>query len=221
MYKTETHLHTAEVSRCSKLRADEMVKCYHEAGYKTIIVTDHFSFRYMNSLGDIPWEDKITIFFHGFYKAREAAKQFNMNVLMAAEITFPHINNDYLAYGVTKEFFVSCPNLFQEGLEAFYKKAKEHNVLVVQAHPYRDGKCFPTPQYVDGIEVYNSNPRHNDYNEKAENFAGENNLYCLAGSDAHRLEDLALSGILTKIEIKSSNEFIEIIKSGQYELMKE
>lgn len=221
MYKTETHLHTAEVSRCSRLRAAEMVKCYHEADYKTVIITDHLTSRYMNSLGDIPWQDKITIFFHGYYKAKEAARQFDMNVLMGAEITFPGIDNHYLIYGITKEFLVSCPGLFQNGLEAFYEKAKKHNILVVQAHPYRDEKCFPTLQYVDGIEVYNSNPRHNEYNDKAEELVRGNNLYCIAGSDAHRPEDLALSGVLTENEIKNMKEFIKIIKSGQFELIRE
>ena len=35
MFKTETHLHTSEISPCGKISAKEMVKRYHEAGYKT------------------------------------------------------------------------------------------------------------------------------------------------------------------------------------------
>ena len=81
--------------------------------------------------------------------------------------------------------------------------------------------CFPTPSYVDGIEVYNSNPRHCDYNEKAEAMAKENGLFYLSGSDAHRVDDLGKVGILTEKEIKNSDDFIEVIRSGRYELIKE
>lgn len=221
MYKTETHLHTAEVSKCSKLRAAEMVKSYHEAGYKTIIISDHFSVNYIKSLGEIPWQDKITIFLQGYYKAKEAAKAFDMNVLAGAEITFPDADNDYLVYGITKEFLISYPDLFGQGIEKFHERAKEHGLLVVQAHPYRDDVCFPTPSCVDGIEVYNSNPRHCDYNEKAEAMAKENGLFYLSGSDAHRVDDLGKVGILTDKEIKNSDDFIEVIRSGRYELIKE
>ena len=68
MYKTEPHIHLSEVSACSELNAKEMIKLYYEAGYKTVLITDHFYSIYFNSLGDIPWEDKVTIFFSGFYK---------------------------------------------------------------------------------------------------------------------------------------------------------
>lgn len=221
MYKTETHLHTAEVSKCSKLRAAEMVKSYYEAGYKTIIISDHFSANYIKSLGEISWQDKITIFFQGYYKAKEAAKEFDMNVLAGAEITFPDADNDYLVYGITKEFLISYPDLFEQGIEKFHERAKEHGLLVVQAHPYRDDVCFPTPGVVDGIEVYNSNPRHHDHNKRAETMARENGLFFLSGSDAHRVDDLGKVGILTEREIKSSDEFIEVIRAGKYELIKE
>ena len=34
MYKTETHLHTAETSDCGHIKAKDMVELYHEADYK-------------------------------------------------------------------------------------------------------------------------------------------------------------------------------------------
>ena len=43
MFKTETHLHVSEVSRCARLTAAEMVEQYRAKGYTTLIVTDHFS----------------------------------------------------------------------------------------------------------------------------------------------------------------------------------
>ncbi len=223
MYKTETHLHVAEVSPCSKFKAPEMVKMYHDEGYKTIFIADHFEKRYFDALGDIPWEDKITIFLSGYYKAKAVAKEYDMNVLMAAEFTIlseDGIHNHYLAYGITREFLNKYPDIQNKSIEEFSKIAKENNIFVVQAHPYRDDYCFPTADFVDGIEIYNSNPRHNDFNDKAEALAKEKGLYMTAGSDAHRLEDIGNAGVLSENEIKTAEDFIELIKSGKAEIYK-
>ena len=223
MFKTETHLHVAEISPCSKFKAPEMVKMYHDKGYKTIVISDHFEKRYFESLGDISWDDKITIFLSGYYKAKEAAKEYGINVILSAEFTIlsNDIHNHYLAYGITREFLNKYPEIYNLSIDKFYEIAKANNIMVVQAHPYRDEYCFPTIEYVDGIEVYNSNPRHNDYNDKAKALAAENGLYTTAGSDAHRLEDIGNSGILTENEIKTIDEFVEVIKSGKFEIIAE
>ena len=88
MYKTEPHLHTAEISSCANIRASEMVRLHYEAGYNTIFITDHLSWSFCDSLGDIPWQEKTAIFLSGYYKAKVAAEKYDITVLMAAEVTF-------------------------------------------------------------------------------------------------------------------------------------
>ncbi len=220
MYKTETHLHVAEISGCSRIKAAEMVKLHSEAGYKTICVSDHLNQIFLDSLGDIPWEDKMTIFLSGYYKAKEAGKKYGINVIMSAEIMFEESKNHYLVYGATKEFLASYPNICKMSVKDFYKIAKEHNVFVVQAHPFRDEICFPTPEYVDAMEVYNSNPRHVDFSEKTAECVKVNGLYMTSGSDSHRLEDIGKGGILSEQEIKSAEDFITLIKSGNAVIFK-
>lgn len=220
-FKTETHLHTSDVSSCSKLSANEMIKLYYEAGYKTIFVSDHFKKIYFDKLGDISWADKITIFMSGYYRAREEAKQYGMNVLLSAEVAFEGSNNHYLLYGITEEFLRAYPDLCKMDTLEFYKIAKSKGVFVVQAHPHRDKKCVPTPNCTDAFEIYNSNPRHVDFSEKSKMCAKENNLYVTAGSDAHRLEDVGGSGILTDVEITNAEDFIRIIKDGDFQIIGE
>ena len=131
MYKIETHLHTSEVSVCSQIRAEEMIKLYHQAEYSTIIVSDHFPYR---SLGKIPWEEQTAIFLSGYYKAKVAGRKYGMNVIPAAEITFAGSPNDYLAYGISKAFLDAYPYLHEMKIEEFAPIAKENNVLLIQAH---------------------------------------------------------------------------------------
>ena len=220
MYKTETHLHTKESSLCGWILAEDMVKSYYEAGYSTVCICDHFMQRYFDSLGDIAWEDKITIFLSGYYKAKHAAKKYGMNVLLAAEIEFQGTSpNHYLVYGITRKILNSYPELCKMSIEDFSKIAKDNSLFIVQAHPFRDGKNFPTPDYVDAIEIYNANPRHKDFSYKSKKVAEEYGLSVSAGSDAHRPEDIGLSGIITQTEIKTSGDLIQAIKNQRIEII--
>lgn len=221
MFKTETHLHTADVSKCGQIKAEKMMQMYHDAGYKTVFVSDHFQGNVMDPLGDIPWTEKVTIFLSGYYRAKVAGEKLGMNVLPCAEITFAGAPNHYLAYGITKAFLDGYPDLNKMTIAEFYPIAKAHNIFLVQAHPYRDGSCTPTPEFADAMEVYNSNPRHADYSDRSEACAREHGLPVTAGSDAHRLEDVALSGILTEKEIKTPEDYIEAVKSGKLQFIKE
>ena len=214
MYKTETHLHTAEVSGCAHVSAKEMVKAYAEAGYTTVFITDHYKKRYFELLGDIPWEEKIEKYLSGYMLAREEGEKLGIHVLFAIELTFKDGWNDYLVYGITPDFLRTHPRLHESSIEEFYSFAKSFGFLVIQAHPFRNNECFPTPEYVDGFEIYNSNPRHKDYSEKTETLVKENNLLYTAGSDAHQDEDIGLSGVLSDFPISNADDFIRLIESG-------
>ncbi len=220
MFKTETHLHTAEVSACSKIRAIDMIRKYHEAGYSTVFVSDHFQTKSIDCLGDIPWSDKMMVFLSGYYKAKYEGDRLGINVLPAAEFKFSDAPNHYLAYGITKEFLDSYPELHNMTIKEFREISKKHGVFLVQAHPYRDGNCFPTPEYIDAVEVYNSNPRHEDHVDLSEKFAQEFNVPISSGSDAHREEDIALGGIITETEIKTVEDFITAVKERKIKIYK-
>lgn len=220
MFKTETHLHTAEVSRCGKKRAFEMIRAYKAAGYSTVFVSDHFQANTLDTLGDIPWEEKISIFLSGYYYAKYEGDQIGVCVLPALEICFPDAPNHYLVYGITREMLCAYPALHTYGIARFSEIAKKHGLFVVQAHPHRDGHCFPTPQYVDGVEAYNSNPRHEDMSERSEAVARENGLSTIGGSDAHREEDVAGSGILTEERIETAEQFIRLVREGNCKVLR-
>lgn len=220
MFKTETHLHTLEVSPCGKISAEDMVKLYHEQGYSTVCISDHVKQEYFDKMGDISWKKKVDAVLRGCYKAKKVAKKYGVKVITSAELLLEKSRpNHYLIYGNTKKFLYNYPNCCKMGIEEFYKIANENGILVIQAHPFRDDKNNPTPNFVHGFEIFNSNPRHEDYNEKAKTTAIDNGLFMVAGSDAHRLEDVAKSGIATEKIIKTSKDLIKVIKSGKFEII--
>ena len=96
--------------------------------------------------------------------------------------------------------------------------AKSHGVTVVQAHPYRDGKSEPiSTEYIDAVEAYNTNPRHENFDEQALAFAKSAGLPITGGSDAHRYEDIALGGVITECEIKTADDYARLLKAGKVE----
>ena len=219
-YKTETHLHVSEVSGCSKISAAEMVKLYKEAGYSTIFITDHLSRGTLRTFGDMSFDERIDRFFLGYELAKAAGDEIGLTVLPGAELTLSCSNNDYLIYGFDKELFLR-EDLFDMSIEEFSEYARDSGAMIVEAHPLRDGKCFPTFSFVDAAEAYNPNPRHENYTERVLSLAKEAGLPVTGGSDAHRYEDIARSGILTDEMILTPEDYIRVIRSGEYDIIKD
>lgn len=223
MYKTETHLHTKETSACSHLFAKEMVQLYHEAGYNTLFISDHMHHDFLEKNSDVPKIKAIERFLGGYYNAFEEGKKYGMNILPSVEysLAFGNIHNHYLVYGIDEKFLFDNPNCESFNLEKLRKSAKDKGAMIIQAHPFRN-TCFPTPLYVDGMEVLNSNPRHfiaTDEERTVETIK-QYGLPFSAGSDAHRPEDVAGTGIGSDNEIKSAEDFIKVIMSKNGKVLK-
>jgi len=215
MFKTETHLHTSEVSGCAKCTAAEMVALYHASGYSTLFVSDHFQPSTLDRFGDISWEEKLDCFCIGYNNAKEAGEKYGMHILLAAELCLYESSNHYLLYGFDMDFLKNLPEIFTMSIADFYPLAKQNGILLIQAHPMRDGKCFPVPLHTDGFEVYNSNPRHENFTAETLVIAKEHGIYITGGSDAHRIEDVGGSGVLSETEICTSADYIRLLQENK------
>ena len=216
MFKTETHAHTSEGSPCGRMTGEELVRAYHAAGFKTLFITNHFTARHLSAWGDLNWDETIDRFLLGYRKAKALGDKLDMHVLLAAEIGFdgaPDLH--YLVYGISEGFLKAHPNLTAMPQEAFYDLAKRCGILMIQAHPYRDGNTRVTPRTVDGFEVCNPNPRHDNYSHLAEETAAQYRLFRTAGSDAHRPEDIGRTAMVSDREIRSAEDYIRLVKSGK------
>ena len=219
MYKIETHLHVKPVSSCAWMTPEEMITRYHEAGYDTVFVSDHFAGHHFDKLGaDLSFCDKVDLLIGAYEKAKATGEARRMHVLFSPELTLR--GNHYLLYNVSEAFLKSREDVFSMTLADFHAHAKAHGVTIVQAHPYRDGKCFPTPDYVDGFEVLNTNPRHENFDDKAMALAKEHGKPMSAGSDAHRVEDIAGAAMLSPRPITTVDDYLALLNSGEARLMK-
>ena len=218
MYKIETHLHTTHVSKCGWMTAEELVAAYKAAGYDGIIVTDHYNrttFEYLGIDTTAPG-NQIAPFLDGYHRMAEIGAREGLHVFRGAELRFDESDNDYLLYGYCDELLAEPEDIFRMGIAAFSPIARGRGALIIQAHPYRK-KCTPAIAcYLDGIEVRNANPRHANNNELALEYAQQFGLIGLAGSDCHRPEDVAASGILSTEMPSDSFGMMRPIRSRRF-----
>lgn len=209
MFKTEAHLHTYPVSSCAKLTPVEQVRLFKEAGYDTIIVSDHFSPHHFKKMGeDLTFAQKVDKLCDAYLEAKAEGDRIDLTVLFSVELSFR--KNHYLLYGVTREFLKLREDIFDITLDELYEHLKAHGITIIQAHSNRDEKCKPHPHHVDGFEL-NFCLRHENYNERTLGIAKEYGMPLSIGSDAHRPEDVGVSATLSDEKIESIEQYLELL----------
>ncbi len=224
-FKTELHCHSAPVSACAKAYPDEIVQGHLEHGYHTIVLTNHFSrFTFKNKrMGDLSalsWQEKVDYYMKGYHELKEAAGD-KMNIIFGCELRSNLDENDYLIYGLDEDFLRRNEDLYDVPTAEVSARIREAGFLFLQAHPFRNHMQVVNPEYLDGIEVFNGNPSQDSRNDIARLWAERYGLIGTSGSDYHRtVEGGFAGGILTDEPITSNEQLLEILRSGNFEMIK-
>ena len=218
MFKTELPLHTSNVSTCANAPAGYTVSRYLKENYTTLVVTNHFS-RFTFSQEQDTWSRKVDHFMTGVTALTEAAAG-RLHVLTGCELRLNTDDNDYLLYGVTREFLESCPDLMDLSVKKLSILCRSRNVLLVQAHPFRNFMRIVEPSLLDGIEVYNGLTGQPSRNDMAAVWAERFSLIPTSGSDFHDAENPIDGGILTEEPIVSPEQLVKVLRSRNYKLIR-
>jgi hypothetical protein len=216
-FRIDLHVHTRESSFCGKTNGSIVAELYKKAGYDGLVITDHYNKSFFRRFPKTTsWEKKIDRFLLGYYGALEKGNQIGLKIFLGIELKFDDSPREFLIYGIDESFLKAYPELYKLGLEKFRKLTKElapsYEILIYQAHPFRPGITPVEPDLIDGIEVYNGNPRQNSNNKLAFSFAKKNNLRKISGSDFHRLTDLARGGMILTQKIEDSRDLVQLLK---------
>lgn len=214
-YKIDTHVHTVETSPCGRVSGADVAISYKNAGYGGIVITDHYYDGFFNSICAESWEDKVDMYLAGYRKALAKGKEIGLDVFLGMEIRFIENANDYLVFGIDESFLKRHKELYNLNLEKFRSLTQNMNLIVYQAHPFRQNAIPADPKLLDGVEVYNGNPRHDSHNDLALAFAKENKLKLISGSDFHQPEDLARGGIAISERINSVEELLAVLRNNK------
>lgn len=214
--KIDLHVHTCETSPCGKVKAVEMLHLYKAAGYDAVVVTDHFN-DYV--LEKFPADRRIDEYLSGYRTAVEYAKKVGIKVFFGVETCLLGGKDDFLIYGVTPQFLYDNPKLYALTLAELYDTAHKAGGIVIQAHPNR-GYCRQADiRYLDGVEVYNGNPRHDSHNDITRALADRHpELIPTSGNDFHQIGDEKMGGGIIA-EVRDEKELAEKLKKREYEVL--
>ena len=215
-YKTELHAHTKEVSPCGQLSSQEVVDRYLADGYTTLVVTNHYCDYVIDNAGET-WEERCKYYLAPYYLMKEYAAD-RMNIILGCELRFKGSANDYLIFGLTEQFLQEHPNLHEMNIRSFSELAHENGLLIVQAHPFRNGMTVVNPAYLDGIEIFNGHRGHDSRNPIAEAWANKFDLIPTSGTDFHHPDQYGCAGIISDTSITTGEELKELLKSRNYTL---
>lgn len=223
MYKTELHCHSAHVSTCAHATHEQIVDAYVRAGYTTIVSTEHINpWTFPRELEESTWLDRLNYFMDGYEHFCRAAEG-KLHILLGAEIRFyRESNNDYLVYGLTRDFLTAVGDPRQiNRIETLSKIVRANRCMIYQAHPFRPTMMVTDPNLLDGIEVANMSPWHNSHNDIAAAWANANGMRGISGTDFHNSDHKPRGGILTESPITSNDDLLAVLRSGEYELITE
>ena len=181
-------------------------------------VTDHYNrdtFRYLHIDTTRPG-DVITPFLEGFRRMEAECARRGLRVYKGAELRFDECDNDYLLYNYPDGLLAEPEKLFHMGIAAFAPLARQAGALLIQAHPYRKS-CTPAIAcYLDGVEVCNAHPRHENHNSWAEDYAAQFGLLRTGGSDCHQEGDVGQGGIIASTLPEDDAAFVRLLREGGY-----
>ena len=226
MFLYDTHVHTSEGSACGKSSAREMVRAYKEAGYTGFAITNHFF--HGNSAVDrnnTTWRQFVQPYIDAYYEACDEGAKLDFDVIFGIEEGVGEYK-ELLCYGIEPEYLLNCEDLKYAHRKEFVDLVHAGGGIVIHAHPFRSAEYMKNryidPRFddCDGIEVFNGNNRPQDANEKALNaaLAQDRKMILTAGSDCHNSAGVSNVGVLLPNRVKDGKQFVEILKSGNYDL---
>ena len=223
-YKYQLHTHTAPCSLCAGMTPEELAQGLLKGGYQGCVLTNHFMHGNTGIDRDLSWEDFVRQYELDYLACLEAAKGYDLDIIFGVEEVVV-AGLEILCYGVTPQMLYDHPELRDGDYRTWYDVMHSYGVLCIQAHPYRERWYITNPgmlplDCIAGIEVYNAQNGNED-NVKAETFAkGHPEFIFTAGADAHAGKDVCVSGIETSKRIRDGKELVEMLRAGEYRLIR-
>jgi len=201
--KIDLHVHTRPLSPCSNMEPEEMIREARRIGLDGVCLTEH----------------------HRLWDPREVeglAREGGVRVFQGVEITTDQ--GDVLVFGLDEELLHVVP------VEELRARVQEAGGFMIAAHPFRGFLLFgvsqlrvdveqacrrPIFRHVDAVEVLNCRLTLEE-NEMARKVAGRLGLPGLAGSDAHRTEEVGRCITILQKEVDSVEELVAELRSGRF-----
>ena len=213
----ETHMHTCQASACGRSTGKEHARFYRDQGFTGIIMTDHFFGGNTSVDCNLPWEQRIDLFWSGYEDAKEEGDRIGLDVFFGLEQNFGF--DEYLIYGLTKEYMKAHPEMERWDRRQQLEEVHRAGGCVIQAHPFRIRGYMDRIRIAeglsDGVEVANAGNEPLD-DARAWRYAREKGLVMTAGSDNHKSPAPQLFGVLLEKRLTSIDDYVRMILNREH-----
>ena len=201
--RIDLHIHTRPRSPCSAIDPADLLKEARRAGLDALCLTEH-----QNRWGD--------------GEIKELAGKEEIHIFQGNEITTNQ--GDVLVFGYHEDLRGVVP------IQDLHKAVKDAGGLMIAAHPFRGFLLFGITQlrmdvyqasrraifqYVNGLEIFNCKLTDTE-NQMARQVAEHLGLLGVAGSDAHRLDEVGRCVTILEREVGSERELITELRAGRF-----
>ena len=201
--RVDLHIHTRPRSSCSAIDPSALLEEARRAGLDGICLTEHQN----------RWSPA---------ELEEFMGASGIRVFQGNEITTNQ--GDILVFGYDRDVKGVVP------IQELRKEVEEVGGLMIAAHPFRGFLLFGISQlqldvgqackravfqHVDGLEIQNCKVTDPE-NDMARRVSGRLGLLGVAGSDAHRLDEVGRCVTKFEREVRTERELIEEIRAGRF-----
>jgi predicted metal-dependent phosphoesterase TrpH len=201
--RIDLHIHTRPRSPCSAIDPADLLQEARRAALDAFCLTEH-----QNRWGD--------------GELNELAKEGGIHIFQGNEITTNQ--GDVLVFGYHEDLRGVVP------IQDLHKAVKAAGGLMIAAHPFRGFLLFGITQlrmdvyqasqravfqYVNGLEIFNCKLTDAE-NQMARQVAEHLGLLGVAGSDAHRPDEVGRCVTILEREISSEPELIAELRAGRF-----
>jgi len=201
--RIDLHIHTRPRSPCSAIDPADLLREARRAGLDGLCLTEHQN----------RWNEG---------ELRALAGDAGIQIFQGNEITTNQ--GDVLVFGYAQDVRGVVP------IQDLHGDVKAGGGLMIAAHPFRGFLLFGITQlrmdvqqashraifqYVDGLEIFNCKLTDPE-NQMARQVAERLGLLGVAGSDAHRLDEVGRCVTILEREVRNEQELIVELRAGRF-----
>lgn len=205
----DAHIHTSGISKCSCVPAQKLVELCKASGYGGIVLTNHYKKKYV----DTCFKTWCRKYIDEYRLTEKLGRKIGLKVFFGVEFTLECMPlNDFTVYGLSEEFILNSPPVYDLPFNAFTDLMHSQNALIYHAHPFR--KTTPVDgNLIDGVEI-NCHPLYKtNEKQRVTEFADKYDLRISCGSDYHGDTYKTVCGILIDQNINTTDEFVEFLRN--------
>ncbi|MBE6546054.1 MAG: PHP domain-containing protein [Ruminococcaceae bacterium] len=182
----DLHAHSSGISHCCRIPAEEVIHRALAVGLDGIVLTNHYQ-DLRNYFNGGSCDDFARRYVAEYEYAKQWGEKLGCRVLFGVEVTMEQYNNEHLlVYGVSPNFVLVHPDLYDMTQKDLYAAVKAEGGAVIQAHSLRKGSnVLMDPSFLDGVEL-NCHPGYDGtHAEELAEFAVKHGSILTCGGDYH------------------------------------